>query len=638
MSEMPKLLRRVTAIVAVVLLALMATAAAALAWYDGERLKVLLAEQFHDKYGVAVSIDRLERSYSLRPRIDIRQLRIANAAAAERTLVEVRSASFKIRPWTLLFDPLTLENLEVDGVTVTVPVDESGARYWDPLVEAVSDWFYRFDWSVREFNVTDVHTESRNLNRENELLVSAESISGSMPRAAKLELLATGVEANLDTALPLRLNGNAKIDRLALAHNDTELPVTLSITGTVQDRQLSVELEGGNLLEGDPAERDPVQGRLTLGNVGIEVQGSMSRDDSRHLDMSVGAMVRREAKDPDLEIAFQLSDPEQSWHISSLHVEQGDSTVSGEIVILNSDDRRVLNGGLEFAGVTFPNSDADSSSSGGGFADLLPEGDLYPQLIQFTRKFDADFAIEAVNSKVFSMPFDTLRIATALRDGAFTATVDESSIKDGQLAAKFRILPDETPTAVHLQAELMNASLAALLGDIERLEKVTGTVNGELFLDAAGDVFTDVLESMSGEFELTLEDGQMPANIATKLGGNVFAALFASESSEEMTPIRCAIINMAVDQGVARPQRLVMELADYALYGEGELSIRESAVDLTLVPRAKDFSLIATRMPIRIHGPFDNITLDPIVSEGLASLLTPVELGQPDSAGCDSSE
>jgi hypothetical protein len=44
------------------------------------------------------------------------------------------------------------------------------------------------------------------------------------------------VAANLDTEIPLRLNGTAKIDRLELAQESGELPVKLTIDGHVQDR------------------------------------------------------------------------------------------------------------------------------------------------------------------------------------------------------------------------------------------------------------------------------------------------------------------------------------------------------------------------------------------------------------------
>ena len=634
MPAIAKTIRYAAAIAAALLVAVVVAGAGTLAWYDGERLGALATGHLRDRYGIALEVEQLERTYEWRPLITIRHLRVSNAAATERTLVDVGAASFRIRPWTLLFNPLTLEDVAINGVTVTVPVDENGLRYWDPLVTAVSNWFHKFDWSIRRFDLRNLHAEGRQLGRENELLVSAREITGTMPRAASLTLVAAGVEVNLVTAIPLRLNGTAKIDRLELAQEGAERPVKLTIDGYVQDRLLNVRMTGGNLLEGDPSERNPVQGRISLGNVVTELEGTMSRGDARHLDVSVTTVVNNKGPAPELALSFQLSDPDSAWQLSSIRAQQGDSELSGEIEILNRDERRKLNGRLNFSHLTLPRQKADEPSSAPGIATVIPEGDVYPQLLEFMRKFDAEFDLSAENSVVFQIPFEELHIATSLDHGVLATTIDESTIEKGQFEAAFKVLPGAASTELSFQATLENASLGAMLAPVENLQDASGTVNGELSVVAAGDKFEDVLGSLAGKFTLAIESGRIPDSIATKLSGNLFAALFASAGSNEMAPIRCAVVEFDIDNGVAKGKRMVIELDDYALYGDGEISMRDQRIDIRLVPRAKDFSLVATRVPIRIRGPFDDIELDPVVSEGLISLLTPIELGEPASAGC----
>ncbi|MCJ7593031.1 MAG: AsmA family protein [Woeseiaceae bacterium] len=634
MPDIAKTIRNAAAIAAALLVAVVVAGAGTLAWYDGERLSVLATEHLRDSYGIALEVEQLERTFEWRPLITISHLRVSNAAATERTLVDVGAASFRIRPWTLLFDPLTLEDVAINGVTVTVPVDEEGLRYWDPLVTAVSDWFDQFDWSIRRFDLRDLRATSRHLQSENELLVSAREITGTMPRAASLTLIAAGMEVNLVTAIPLRLKGTAKIDRLELAQEGGELPVKLSIDGHVQDRLLSVRMTGGNLLEGDPSEREPVQGSISLGDVVTELQGTMSRDDARHVDVSVTTVVNSKGPAPDLALSFQLSDQDSAWQLSSIRAQQGDSELSGEIEILNRDERRKLNARLNFSQLTFPRQKADRPSPAPGTASVIPEGGLYPQLLEFMREFDAEFDLSAENSVVFQIPFDELHIATSLDHGVLTTTIDESTIEEGQFEAEFQVLPGAASTELSFQATLENASLGAMLAPVENLQDASGTVNGELSVAAAGDKFEEVLGSLAGKLTLAIESGRIPDSIATKLSGNLFAALFASAGSNEMAPIRCAVVEFDIDNGVAKGKRMVIELDDYALYGDGEISLREQRIDIRLVPRAKDFSLVATRVPLRIRGPFDDIELDPVVGEGLISLLTPIELGEPASAGC----
>ncbi|MGK2926779.1 MAG: AsmA family protein, partial [Lysobacterales bacterium] len=614
MPDIAKRIRHAAAIAVAMLVAVVIAGAGALVWYDGKRLSDLATGHLLDRYGIALEIEQLERTYEWHPLITIRHLRVSNAAAMEQTLVDVGAASFRIHPWTLLFNPLTLEDVAINGVTVTVPVDEDGLRYWDPLVTAVSDWFHQFDWSIRGFDLRDLHAESRQLGRENALLVSAREVTGTMPRAASLTLIATDVEANLDTAIPLRLNGTAKIDRLELAQEGGELPVKLTIDGHVQDKLLNVRMTGGNLLEGDPSERDPVQGRISLGDVVTELEGTMSRDDTRHVDVNVTTVVNGNGLAPDLALSFQLADPDHAWQLSSIRAQQGDSELSGEIEILNRDERRKLNARLNFSQLTFPRQKANGPSSSPGIANVVPEGDLYPQLLEFMREFDAEFDLRAENSVVFHIPFEKLHIATTLDNDVLVTTIDESTIEEGQFEAAFQVLPGATSTELSVQATLENGSLGALLARVENLQDASGTVNGELSVSAAGDKFEEVLGSLAGKLTLAIESGRIPDSIATKLGGNVFAVLLANASSHDMAPIRCAVVEFDIDNGVAEVKKMVMEMDDYSLYGDGKISIREQLIDMRLVPRAKDFSLIATRMPLGIRGPFDDIELDSDIS------------------------
>ena len=79
-----------------------------------------------------------------------------------------------------------------------------------------------------------------------------------------------------------------------------------------------------------------------------------------------------------------------------------------------------------------------------------------------------------------------------------------------------------------------------------------------------------------------------------------------------------------------------MDTGAFNLYGRGEIRLNEGELDIELVPRAKDFSLVSMRLPLRFHGPFDDVKFDPDVSEGAASLLTPIELGLEEDVSCSS--
>lgn len=632
---------RLLAIVSGLLLALCGAYAGLLLWYDGERIRSAVSDRLSERYGVSFRADVLERTFSPRPLIRIREMRIANEKHSDEPLIQVESASFRLRPWTLLVGPVTLDDIVVDGIEVSVSVDDDGALYWDPLVEAVSDWLYRFDWSLRDVSVRNLHTESRHVSRGNDLLVSAQSIDGSMPRPADLTLSATGVSANLETALPLRVKGTAKLDRLALQRQSGALPVTFSASGRVGDKPLSIEASGGNLLEGDPMARDPLRATISLGTSTAEIRGTVSRDADMHLALDVTYDEPGEGDRPALHVEGGVSDPGIDWRFTDVRAIQGDSTLTGVLEIRNRNGRRMLDGSATVTHVEYPEMGAEDEKGKGekdakekGLRDVLPKGDLYSHLLQAVDGFDAELEVRAEQSRLLGLPFAWITIRTTLDRGALSATIEDSRIGESSLQGSLTVTPGERQTSMELGAKLRNAELSALIAGIERLEGVTGRFDGDLSLHATGNETPEVLDSTGGRLTLFLDDGAMPDPLAERIAGDVLTAVFTDFDESDKTPIRCAVADFEVHGGVASARKMLLNTGAFLLFGDGTINLQEGTLDLKFVPSAKDFSLVSIHLPFRIHGPLADVQYDPDVSRGVASLLTPVELGSREEVSC----
>lgn len=611
-----------------------AACAALLFWYDGERIRSVVVERMMSRHGVLLHIEHLERSFSPRPLIRLAGLRVANAERPDHELVEIDTAIFRIHPLSLIAGSLTLDDVVVDGLRITVPVDEEGALYWDPLVAAVSEWLHEFDWSLPQFEIRNLQTETRNVTNDNDFLVSAGRISGAMERPGDLTVVASDVAANLETTLPLRLTGTAALKRLELARQQGELPVTLEAEGSVGDKALTIEAVGGNLLDGDPMERDPLQARIALGDTTASMNGTMSRDDMEHLDLLVSVEKPGGDRDDDLHVEFNVSDPGTHWRLSEIRASLGESTLAGYVEIANRGDRRFFGGTLSAANVHYPEEEETPEPAGKTLADVLPEGDLYSNLLDFSEKFDADVRFNAENSVLLGVLFQELTLHALLDRGKLATAVEKASIRDAVLSAKFSVTPEEGQTFLELEASLRDAPLGALVAGFDALDGVTGQFDGEVSLRAAGEETSAVLNSTAGRLVFFLEDGAIPDKLATRIAGDVFTAMFADFDKDDTIPIHCALVDFSVDQGLARSQQMIVDTDAFNLYGRGEIRLSEQNLDIELEPRAKDFSLVSMRLPMRIHGPFDNIRFNPDVSEGVASLLTPIELGREGDSDC----
>ncbi len=609
---------------------------AILGWYDGERIRAVVSERMLERYGVDLRIQSLQRSFEWRPLIQVEGLRVANAENLEYELIEVDTASFRIHPWSFVIGTLTFDDIFIDGLRITVPVsEEEGALYWDPLVNAVSEWLHRFDWSLREFEVRNLQSEARNITNDNDFLVSAGNIKGAMADPADLVLVASDLQANLETTLPLRLTGTARIGRLELGRQRGALPVTLIIDGSIGDKSLDIRAQGGNLLDGDPMARVPLHASIKVGESVGQLDGTMSRDHATHLDLFVTFEKPGDDDDPDFYVEMNVSDPGTDWQLTSILARRGNSELTGDLLIGDRGERRFFDGTLAVTNLEYPEADDEEEADESEVSDVLPEGDLFSHLLDFSEKFDANFRFRATDSRIYGVTFGQLDIHTLLDHGSLSSTVEKATISDAELSARFNLTPEEGQTTMDFEAALEDASLSELIAGIDRLDGVTGRFDGNINLRASGHDGESVLNSTAGRMVLFLEDGEMPDELATRLAGDVFTAIFSDFDKDDTTPIRCAIVEFAVEDGVARSERMIMDTGTFNLYGKGEIRLGEQHLNIHLVPRAKDFSLVSMRLPLRIEGPFDNIELDPNVSKAVASLLTPIELGLEEDANCE---
>jgi hypothetical protein len=364
------------------------------------------------------------------------------------------------------------------------------------------------------------------------------------------------------------------------------------------------------------------------------MNGTMSRDDSKHLDLFASVEKPGDVGEDDFHAEFKVSDPGTHWRLSEIRASLGESTLAGYAEIANRGDRRFFGGTLSVANVHYPDEGEKPEPAGKTPADVLPEGDLYSNFLDFSKKFDADIRFNAENSTFLGVLFEELALHALLDRGKLAAAIEQASIRDAVLSATFRITPQEDQSFLELEASLRDAPLAVLVAGTDALDGVTGEFGGNISLRATGAETLSVLESTEGRLVLFLEDGVMPDKLATRIAGDVFTAIFADFDKDDTMPIHCALVDFSVDKGLARSRQLVMDTDAFNLYGRGEIRLGEQNLDIELEPRAKDFSLVSMRLPMRIHGPFDNIKFDADVSEGVASLLTPIELGREGDSGC----
>lgn len=131
---------------------------------------------------------------------------------------------------------------------------------------------------------------------------------------------------------------------------------------------------------------------------------------------------------------------------------------------------------------------------------------------------------------------------------------------------------------------------------------VTGLLEADFDVTGAGRSAAEILASMDGHTDLVLREGTMSHLITEALGIDLAQALGVLVRGDRPLPLRCARLAFAVDDGVLKTQRAVIDNADTTIRIGGTIDLRNEALGLVARARPKDVSPISLRSPVTVTG------------------------------------
>lgn len=131
---------------------------------------------------------------------------------------------------------------------------------------------------------------------------------------------------------------------------------------------------------------------------------------------------------------------------------------------------------------------------------------------------------------------------------------------------------------------------------------LTGTLGGQIQATGQGSSTAEILGSLDGSARALVRDGTL-SHLVTELAGlDVAQALGVVVRSDHPLPLRCARVDLQLQQGVARIRRAVLDNADSTIRVGGEINLRQETLALRAATKPKDFSLLSLRTPVVVGG------------------------------------
>jgi uncharacterized protein involved in outer membrane biogenesis len=441
---------------------------------------------------------------------------------------------------------------------------------------------------------------------------------------------ATFIDAGTETDLVLRV---------AAAGTDAEDDLKVSAQGIFRGVPLKASARGPTVLTlqgpGKPypfvaevrAGATTVQLRGTAGGLGaLDFEFALRGDDLAHLGRLTGLPV---PSTPPYQLRGQLRRTAPNWRLEGLSGRIGESDVSGTLAFAERPRRRleirVASDRLDFDDLG-PLIGAPPRTVG---ERASPEQRRQAQRMQDTgralpdkplatdRWRQVDVELTLTSKRVLhppALPIEALDAHVRIADGVLRLDPLRMRLAGGTAIAQVRLDGRAAPLRGTAEVEFHGLELRKLFPTIEAMRKAQGLAHGRARLAGTGDSVRALLGSADGRISLAVDRGRISNLLLELLGLDAAESLLIFTTGDRDIPLRCAIADLDLANGIATTNVLVLDTPDTVVVGSGIVDLRREAIDLTLHPRPKDASLLAARSPLHLGGSLRNPRVRPDAS------------------------
>lgn len=608
---------KVVAISLGVLLTLIVVVVLTVTFLDWNRFRGT-AENFLSKAaGRAISIGRLDVDLGRTSRITLRELKIANADwARERYLAQIEEARISIDSFSLL-GTVRLPEIVLER----------------PVIAAERKADGRASWDVGQ--VAEVAGEAVTPDEREEFPFIGKLVINDGQLRYRDEERALDLQGTIDTAT-----------------GETVDELELSMKGSLEDLPARFDFRGGSLLQlRKSSEPYPFHVKLTAGETEVEARGT-AKDPVK----MEGVDIQLRVVGPSMAEVFpiygiplpptasysvdgRLRRDGRKWQFSEFRGRVGDSDLRGRMILDYTPERPHLEAVVESDELVFRDlaglfgldphmfeagSDKPAEEGGG----VLPDT---PIQVERLRAMDMDVRLKSAKVTAPDLPITALDMRFVLRDGQLRVDPLIFFVAEGKIEGSFGMDARQDVPAGTVDLALRQLDLRPFFRNSEFVQEMGGRFVGTVDLKGTGTSFAEMLGTADGRAVIGMREGSISALLVEAAGLDLVEALALLAGDDVAVRIRCGLVDMAVEDGVARVRNGVMDTADSLLLLQSVVDLKKEAFDLLIEAREKDFSLIDASAPVRIRGPFTQ----PSIAIGGVDPLPFFEMGEQEDIDCD---
>jgi len=178
--------------------------------------------------------------------------------------------------------------------------------------------------------------------------------------------------------------------------------------------------------------------------------------------------------------------------------------------------------------------------------------------------------------------------------------------------------------------DALGLDLAALLKDAGRPGLVTGKVDFGGNVTGSGNSVRAVMARLDGDLAVTMKDGRLRDGLIDLASTDLLKLLAPFGSREKGIGINCLVGRYKIQDGRLESRVTLFDTTRASVQGKGGANFANETLDFELVPYAKEASVMALLVPVRITGQFSAPSVYPDaagIAKGVAGVVTGLALG-----------
>ncbi len=581
-------------------------AGAFVVWLRNADLTPLAAREATAALGRQVTIGQLDITWADPLGIVITDLAVANAEwGSRKDMIRIGRFAALLDAGALWRGQLRYERLRILDADIVLERDKDGTGNWKFPGDSGGGGFAIVPKDRTQFptliDFAGEHGHITYRTRSGNILdIALDQVAIAAPdETAPVRLQATG--AYNDVALDL-----AATTESFAALRDAARPFGMDFTVTGKDTAIAFQ---GTSME--PLDFEGMRGALQL--------------KAKTLNDILAAMRAKAQIDLPLDVAGSFTRDGDHWALTQAKGKLARTAFTGDLALSEggpgeADDVALdldfapldLDPLLAAAGLGGKAAKAGAATAGWEKAALYPDflralklsADLKTPLLSFGATKLPDFALQgrADGGKV---------ALKALRFGFAGGTLAFSGEADGR----------EKSPALRLQANLAKADIAALAALLGGGKEIRGRLDGAATLALRGATLGEALAHGDGALLLTLAQGDVAQSLIEQVSADL-RSIFRDKAGRVQVGCLLAVATVKDGIGTLAPLRLESDAA--ILRGAGTIDLRQRRLDLTIQTERDSTNFFALDLPIRVSGPFANLTAKPQLGD---------DAGVPETAG-----